>query len=114
MRNNTVGVIGLGYVGLPLAMEFCRSGFTVFGVDTSQQRLDRLRHGDSYIVDVRSQDVQEFVSSGRLCPSAEFSTLREAEGISICVPTPLRKTKLRANKISLSRSALLECQGEIT
>ncbi len=93
MRYNCVSVIGLGYVGLPLAVEFCRAGLQVFGVDTSEERLARLRQGNSYIADVSSQDVQEFVSSGHLCPSAEFSVLREAEGISICVPTPLRKTR---------------------
>ena len=93
MINNSVGIIGLGYVGLPLAMEFCRAGFKVFGVDTSEERLDCLRQGNSYISDVTSQNVQEFVNEGRLCPSADFSVLREVEGMSICVPTPLRKTR---------------------
>jgi len=93
MRKNSVGIIGLGYVGLPLAAEFCRAGFRVFGVDTNEERLARLRQGSSYIADVTSEDVQKFVSDGRLCPSAEFSVLREVEGISICVPTPLRKTR---------------------
>ncbi len=93
MKKNSVSVIGLGYVGLPLAIEFCRSGFKVFGVDIDKKRLAILRQGNSYIEDVASQDVQKFVSNGRLCPSAEFSVLQETEGIIICVPTPLRKTK---------------------
>ncbi|MFC1932969.1 nucleotide sugar dehydrogenase, partial [Chloroflexota bacterium] len=93
MKKNSVGVIGLGYVGLPLAVEFCRAGFKVFGVDTDKKRLAILRQGNSYIEDVATQDIQEFVSNGCLCPSAEFSVLQEAEGIIICVPTPLRKTK---------------------
>jgi len=93
VKKNSVSVIGLGYVGLPLAVEFCRSGFQVIGVDIDEERLAFLRQGRSYIADVASQDIQEFVSSGRLCPSAEFSPLRDVEGISICVPTPLRKTK---------------------
>ncbi|MFC2071539.1 nucleotide sugar dehydrogenase [Chloroflexota bacterium] len=93
MKKNSVGIIGLGYVGLPLAIEFCRAGFQVIGVDIDEEKLACLSKGDSYIADVASQDIQEFVSSGRLYPSAEFSSLREVEGISICVPTPLRKTK---------------------
>jgi len=93
MKQNTVSIIGLGYVGLPLAVEFCRSGFRVFGVDIDKERLECLRLGDSYIEDVANEDVQGFVSNGHLCPSAEFSVLQESEGISICVPTPLRKTK---------------------
>ena len=93
MKKNSVGVIGLGYVGLPLAVEFCRAGFQVFGVDIDKKRIAYLRQGNSYIEDVASQDIREFVSNGRLCPSAEFSVLQEAEEISICVPTPLRKTK---------------------
>ncbi len=88
-----IGIVGLGYVGLPLAVEFCRAGFKVFGVDTSEERLACLRRGSSYIADVSSRNVQEFVSNGRLCSSAEFSMLPDAEGISICVPTPLRKTR---------------------
>ena len=88
-----VSVLGLGYVGLPLAVEFCRAGFHVIGVDTNEERLARLRRGSSYIADVASQDIQTFVSNDRLCPTTEFSLLQEAEGISICVPTPLRKTR---------------------
>jgi UDP-N-acetyl-D-glucosamine dehydrogenase len=93
VKKNSVGVIGLGYVGLPLAVEFCRSGFQVFGIDIDEERLASIRQGKSYINDVASEDVQQFVSSGRLCSSAKFSALREAEGISICVPTPLQKTR---------------------
>jgi len=93
MKRNCVGIVGLGYVGLPLAVEFCRAGFHVIGVDTDEERLERLRRGSSYILDVTSQDIQTFVSDDCLCPTTEFSLLEEAEGISICVPTPLRKTK---------------------
>ena len=93
MIKNSVGIIGLGYVGLPLAVEFCRAGFHVFGVDTSGERLGCLRQGNSYIADVTNQDIHEFVSSGRMNPSIEYSPLREVEGISICVPTPLRETR---------------------
>lgn len=93
MRENSIGVIGLGHVGLPLAAEFCRAGFKVFGIDNSEERLASLCRGNSYISDVNSEDIQKFVDTGRLCPSADFSVLREVEGISICVPTPLSKTR---------------------
>ena len=93
MKKKVVGIVGLGYVGLPLAAEFCRAGFRVIGVDTNEERLGCLRQGNSYIADVTSEDIHEFVSSDRLFPTSEFSLLREVEGISICVPTPLRKTK---------------------
>ena len=93
MKKKVVGIVGLGYVGLPLAAEFCRAGFRVIGVDTNEERLGCLRQGNSYIADVTSEDIHEFVSSDRLFPTKEFSLLREVEGISICVPTPLRKTK---------------------
>ncbi len=93
MIHNSISIIGLGYVGLPLAVEFCRAGFKVFGVDNNEERLALLHQGNSYIEDVASKDIKEFVSNGRLCPSADFSVLREVEGISICVPTPLRKTR---------------------
>ena len=93
MREYNVGIVGLGYVGLPLAVEFCRAGFQVIGIDTDEEKLACLSKGNSYISDVASQDIYEFVKTGRLCLSAEFSTLREANGISLCVPTPLQKTR---------------------
>lgn len=93
MKERCVGIVGLGYVGLPLAMEFCRSGFKVIGIDTDEEKLECLNNGNSYITDVASQDISEFVKNGSLCPSAELSKLQEASGISICVPTPLQKTR---------------------
>ena len=88
-----IGIIGLGYVGLPLAVEFCRAGFDVIGVDVDEKRLECLRKGISYIGDLDSQEIKELVNSGRLYVSPEFSTLKKTDGIFICVPTPLRKTK---------------------
>ena len=93
MTKNSVGIIGLGYVGLPLALEFCRVGFHVVGVDIDKRKIGSLRQGNSYIGDVCDQDVKEFVAIGLLNPTTEFSELSEVEGISICVPTPLRKTR---------------------
>ena len=92
-RKARVGVIGLGYVGLPLAVEFADAGFTVTPVDLDQSRVDSIRRGVSYIPDVPSERVREVVDAGRLSPTRDFAILAEADAISICVPTPLRKTK---------------------
>lgn len=93
MNTRCVGVVGLGYVGLPLAVEFCRAGFKVVGVDVDQGRLVSLRDGVSYIGDVASGEIEELVRSGSLLPTSDFLALGQAESVSICVPTPLRKTK---------------------
>ena len=92
-RKARVGVIGLGYVGLPLAVEFADAGFTVTPVDLDQSKVDSIRRGVSYIPDVPSERVREVVDAGRLSPTKDFAILAEADAISICVPTPLRKTK---------------------
>jgi len=92
-RRARIGVIGLGYVGLPLAVEFADAGFVVTPVDLDKSRVDSIRGGVSYISDVTSERVREVVSAGRLSPSTDFGVLADADAISICVPTPLRKTK---------------------
>ena len=88
-----VGIIGLGYVGLPLAVEFGRVGFSVVGIDIDQKKVEALNKGDSYIQDVPSADVAQLVRAGRLKATSDFSELRKVDAVSICVPTPLRKTK---------------------
>jgi len=88
-----VGVAGLGYVGLSLGVEFAKGGYQVLGVDISQERINQLLRGKSYILDVKSKDVSHLVQSGRLKVSCSYDLLRDADTISICVPTPLRKTK---------------------
>jgi len=88
-----VGVAGLGYVGLSLAVEFAKGGYQVLGVDTSQERIAQILRGESYIIDVKSKDTAHLVQSGRLKVSQSYDLLRDADTISICVPTPLRKTK---------------------
>ena len=88
-----IGVIGLGYVGLPLAVEFANSGFSVIGVDTSKKRISSISAGSSYILDVKSADVKKHVISGRLRVSFDYEALKDADAVIICVPTPLRKTK---------------------
>ena len=88
-----VGIVGLGYVGLPLAVEFAKAGFHVTGIDLQQSRVDRLMRGESYVQDVPSSEVDELVKAGRLDATTDFSIVGKLDTINICVPTPLRKTK---------------------
>jgi UDP-N-acetyl-D-glucosamine dehydrogenase len=87
------GIIGLGYVGLPLALEFARAGFRTTGIDVDRRKVDAICAGRSYIVDVRDAEIAEQVEAGRLTATDDFSTIAELDTINICVPTPLRKTK---------------------
>jgi len=89
--NDTVGVVGLGYVGLPLALAMADAGYEVVGVDVGESRVDRLRAGESYVNDVPDETVARQVGDG-FTPTTEYAVLADTEGISICVPTPLRKT----------------------
>ncbi|MEO8647981.1 MAG: nucleotide sugar dehydrogenase [Acidobacteriota bacterium] len=88
-----IGVIGLGYVGLPLIVEFCRNQFTGIGFEVDQKKADEINRGVSYIVDVTSQDLKACVDSGKLTATTDFSRLAECDVVIVCVPTPLRKTK---------------------
>jgi UDP-N-acetyl-D-glucosamine dehydrogenase len=92
-RRAHVGVIGLGYVGLPLAVEFAQAGFSVTGVDTSLEKVEKLNAGISYVADVPSDIVARLVASGKLRATTDFSVVADLDTINICVPTPLRKTK---------------------
>ena len=88
-----VGVIGLGYVGLPLAVEYAKQGFHVVGIDVQESKIEALNSGESYVKDVPTAEVQELVKSGKLSATTDFSVIRDLDTINICVPTPLRKTK---------------------
>jgi UDP-N-acetyl-D-glucosamine dehydrogenase len=88
-----VGIIGLGYVGLPLAVEFAKAGFSVTGIDLVQSKVERINAGDSYIQDIAQAEVAALVDSGRFRATTDFSVVAELDTINICVPTPLRKTK---------------------
>ncbi len=88
-----VGVVGLGYVGLPLAVEFGEAGFDVTGIDLSEGKAARVNAGDSYIGDVPSSALEPLARSGKLRATTDFSVIRDLDTINICVPTPLRKTK---------------------
>jgi len=95
IRNRTarVGVIGLGYVGLPLAVEFAKKGFAVTGFEVDRSKSDEINAGRSYILDVKTEEVRACVETGRLRATTDMSSLSDMDVIDICVPTPLRKTK---------------------
>ena len=92
-RTACIGVVGLGYVGLPLALEFARAGFHVIGYDVSERVVQRLMSGESHIQDVPSEDLGSLIKSGHFEATTDESRLREMDAISIAVPTPLAKTR---------------------
>jgi UDP-N-acetyl-D-glucosamine dehydrogenase len=92
-RTARIGVIGLGYVGLPLAVEFAKEGFDVTGFDVDQAKVAEINCGRSYIGDVKTDDVAAVVKAGRLRATTDMSHLSDMDAIDICVPTPLRKTR---------------------
>ena len=87
-RESTVGIIGLGYVGLPLARAFSTAGYPVLGFDVDPAKVERLNRGESYIGHISSATVQE-MRAHRFEATAEFERLKQADAIVICVPTPL-------------------------
>jgi UDP-N-acetyl-D-glucosamine dehydrogenase len=93
-REAVVGLIGLGYAGLPLAVAFAETGFPVIGVDLRRDRVESLNAGHSYVEDVPGDRLAPLVASGSLQASAEYSALADADVITICVPTPLSQTKM--------------------
>jgi UDP-N-acetyl-D-glucosamine dehydrogenase len=95
IRNKTVrvGVVGLGYVGLPLAVEFAKAGFSVTGIDLAPSKVDQLNSGESYIQDVPTSELAPLVKSGLLRATADFGVIKDLDTVNIAVPTPLRKTK---------------------
>jgi UDP-N-acetyl-D-glucosamine dehydrogenase len=92
-RQARLAVIGLGYVGLPLAIEFAKAGFTVYGIDVDGAKVAQLKRGRSYVGDVAAADVARAVKEGRFIPTTDFAVLKKADTVNICVPTPLNKTK---------------------
>jgi UDP-N-acetyl-D-glucosamine dehydrogenase len=88
-----VGVVGLGYVGLPLAMEYAQAGYAVTGIDVQGSKVEALNRGESYIKDVPQSHVSDSVQAGRFAATTDFSVISELDTINICVPTPLRKSK---------------------
>jgi UDP-N-acetyl-D-glucosamine dehydrogenase len=92
-RKANIGVIGLGYVGLPLAVECARQGFNVSGFDVDESKTALINAGKSYIPDVPDKELAEVVKAGRLRGTSRMGELADMDVIDICVPTPLRKTK---------------------
>ncbi len=92
-----IAIIGLGYVGLPLAVAFAKSGFPVIGVDVDAGKVDAINRGDSYISDISAEELRKWttasVGPGRIRATTDYATLREADAAIICVPTPLNKTR---------------------
>ena len=84
-----VGVVGLGYVGLPLAVEKAKAGFKTIGFDVQQEKVDLVNQGHNYIGDVVDDDLTELVNAGRLSATSDFSFVKDVDFIAICVPTPL-------------------------
>ncbi|HUI54696.1 MAG TPA: nucleotide sugar dehydrogenase [Bryobacteraceae bacterium] len=92
-RRARVGIVGLGYVGLPLAVEFAKAGFSVTGIDISEEKTKRVNAGDSYVGDVPTATLAPLVESRKLHATTDFAAVLDLDTINICVPTPLNKTK---------------------
>jgi len=108
-RSARIAIIGLGYVGLPLAMAFADAGFRVIGVDVSEKRVAELQRGESPILDVPSSKVQEHLRSDLFCPTATYDAARDADAIFVCVPTPFDRAK--APDLSFIESAATGLAG---
>jgi UDP-N-acetyl-D-glucosamine dehydrogenase len=92
-REAHIAIVGLGYVGLPLAVVFAQAGYRVTGIDVQQAKVDSINAGHSYIDDVPSDQIASLVEAGKLVAASNFTALRQCDAVSICVPTPLRKTR---------------------
>jgi UDP-N-acetyl-D-glucosamine dehydrogenase len=92
-RTARVGIVGLGYVGLPLAVEFAKAGFSVTGIDVQENKIEALNRGESYVQDVPGSIFAPLVKGKKFAATTDFSVVRDLDTINICVPTPLRKTK---------------------
>ncbi|MFH1861631.1 MAG: nucleotide sugar dehydrogenase, partial [bacterium] len=94
IRNKKIGVsvVGLGYVGLPMAVEFASAGFRVMGLDVMSNKVDAINRGENYIADVSDEVLRDLVKRGLLTATTDFSAISELDLVCICVPTPLNKT----------------------
>ncbi len=110
-RTAVAGVVGLGYVGLPLAMEFCEAGFTVVGFDVSEAVCAGLMSGQSHILDVPADQLARHVKSGKFSASTDEAILSRADAISIAVPTPLAKTRDPDMSFVIAAAASVERQA---
>lgn len=92
-RSAKIGVIGLGYVGLPLAIEFVKAGYQVVGIDIDENKINSIRNGENYIKDVNDNDLKNAIKNNNLIATSKFDSVSKLDAISICVPTPLNKEK---------------------
>ena len=92
-RKARLGIVGLGYVGLPLAVEFAKAGFEVIGIDVLAAKVDAVNRGESYIQDIPTSVLKPLVEAGKIRATTDFAAVRDLDTVHICVPTPLRKTK---------------------
>ena len=92
-RSAKIGVVGLGYVGLPLAVLQAKTGFSVIGIDEVAEKVDLVNQGNNYILDVSDTELREVVENKRLTATTDFSCLKQCDVILICVPTPLTRNK---------------------
>ena len=92
-RQAAVGVIGIGYVGLPLVIEFCKAGFPVTGLDVDQRKIDMLLQGQSYIKHIQNERIQSLIKTGNFRGTTDFTLVKELNCVLICVPTPLKKNR---------------------
>ena len=88
-----IAVVGLGYVGLPLSLQFARSGVTVLGIDVDSKKVELLNNGQSYIKHISADGIREMVDGGKFSATTDFSRIKEVEAVIICVPTPLTKNR---------------------
>ena len=91
-RTARIAILGLGYVGLPLATVFAEAGFDVTGIDTDQNKVNSIIRGESHVQDVTDEQISRLIVAGKLTATTDFAALAQAQAVSICVPTPLRKT----------------------
>src|SRR5208283_1663972 len=93
LKINTIGVVGLGYVGLPLGLQFARSGLKVIGLDIDEAKVKALKAGQSYIHHIKPEWIQEQVVKGHFDASSDFARVRDVQAVIICVPTPLNRNR---------------------
>src|SRR4030095_15311842 len=92
-KSMRIAIVGMGYVGLPLAIQFARSGASVTGLDIDESKVEAINSGQSYIKHIAGKTVAEVLRAGRLRASADFAAIRDADAVIICVPTPLNKNR---------------------
>lgn len=111
LKKIKIAVVGLGYVGLPLAVEFAKKGFSVLGIDVDKDRIARIAEKESYITDVPTRELRKIIQSGKFRAESEFRSLKDIDAIFICVPTPLKR-KNHPN-ISFIKSAVKGISGNL-